>query len=533
MSKAESKTKDVTVVTAKAKDVIKDPKDLKAFGGEPDDVVVSVKLPNERWAEVDRDAVNELFAKNLQKAGVDLAESADSVIAPEQILDNASLILKNSAGGGRLSKITPAALEVGDGWGNGRRISDAPQGDELPTERQIRNAEKIMKAAGLDVDSMISEAVTNALEKTQATGTFFNEGVLQDPIETGLKMEFGRITSGHLKNAFYVPHQIETMYRDKVFSLYSHQGNGAEVFYLLDGNSTVTLGGGETRLAFHRPTNALSRGALVLINSSSTDDMVLGDSLLVNTESAHNLLNNSVLARTKESPVGAYPGFSQYLLPAPASTEDIKERLNIKECQLKRSSVFDSFLTKGLYRDAQIHDSHVKGSGYVTVETSSLMETEISGTRIVIKGANLNRCNVSADGELLLKYSRFSGTRIRASSIYIPNKFNYLELDTPQHKLYFVRSTPREFDMGTQQYSMERLRLDVGEEEIRKLVAAGLSVDQEGLPARQTMLTRSVAGYLTDSIRSRLRVIRLLDDAKQLVREVGSSTRPWDDMYAL
>ena len=567
MSKAESKTKGATMITGKAKDVIKDPKDLKVFGGKPEDNVISIKLPNKPWREVD-DATAEEFAKSMAKVGAEWKEKLENVDpTPEQLAqakDFADLALKTSPAvvgnadmwgidrdnlkvyvsePGEGSKEVfgkekaHALKEMVDPWGpgagslGGRRVTDLPQGDELPTERQIRNAEKIMKAAGLDLDSKISEAVSNALEKVQATGTFIFEGVLQEPIETGLKVDYNRISSVHLDNAFYLPHPVAQMYADKVFSLYLLRTAGSEAYYLLDGNSTVTLGGGEVKLSFHAPRSVPCRGVLVLINSSSNEDVVIGESALINTESAHNVLNNSVLARTKEPSPDYCSEF--YKVGEAVPVKDIKERLNIKECQFKRTSVFDSVVTKGVYRDSQIRDSKIFGVGYTTVTTSQLMDANIRGTRVLIKGAHLDKTSITAEGELLVKYSRFTGAHIRASSIYIPNKFNYLEVDTPQHKLYFVRSTVKDFDIGTQTYSMERMRLDVDEVEIRKLVASQMSADHEGFATRPSMLTRSIASYLTDSIRSRLRVIRLLDEAKQLVREVGATTQPWDDIYAV
>ena len=529
MSKTESKTKGATMITGKAKDVIKDPKDLKAFGGKPDDKVVSITAPKERWVEINQDKVNELFAENLNKAAVEQEDPAGDVNVYVSAPGEGT---KEVFGKEKVN----ALKEMGDMWGpgaglGGRRVTDLPQGDELPTERQIRNAEKIMKAAGLDLDSKISEAVSNALEKVQATGTFIFEGVLQEPIETGLKVDYNRISSVHLDNAFYLPHPVAQMYADKVFSLYLLRTAGSEAYYLLDGNSTVTLGGGEVKLSFHAPRSVPCRGVLVLINSSSNEDVVIGESALINTESAHNVLNNSVLARTKEPSADYCEPF--YKVSEAVIVKDIKERLNIKECQFKRTSVFDSVVTKGVYRDSQIRDSKIFGAAYTTVTVSQVMDTSIRGTRVTIKGTHLDKTSITAEGELLVKYSRFTGAHIRASSIYIPNKFNYLEVDTPQHKLYFVRSTPKDFDIGTQTYNMERMRLDVNEDEIRKLVAGQMSTDPEGFATRPSMLTRSIANYLSDSIRSRLRVIRLLDEAKQLVREVGATTQPWDDIYAV
>lgn len=405
--------------------------------------------------------------------------------------------------------------------------------EEAPTDRQIKNAERVLKAAGRDPENMINEAVADAIMKVQATGTFIYEGVLQDPIETGLKVDYNRIRSQHLETPFYLPHPVSQLYTDKLFSLYRLRNGDVEVYYLLDGNSTVSLGGGDTRLDYHRRQNVPNRGVLVLINSSSNDDLVIGESTLINTESAYNLLNNSVLACTKENDPHYPRGFG-YMNDEPVPVcKEVKERFNVKECLFKRTSVFNSSITKGEYRDSQIHDTLISGTGFVQIGASQIFDSNIRGTRVTMKGNSLTKCGVHSEGELLLKYSRFTGQHIKANSIYIPNKFCYLEIDTPQHKMYLVRATRRDFDLGVNVHNMERLRLDAPKEEIEKVVACQLSLDPEGFYTQPTSLSRSVASYLTDSITSRLKVVRLLDEAKQLVREVGDRTRPWDDIYAV
>jgi hypothetical protein len=405
--------------------------------------------------------------------------------------------------------------------------------EEAPTDRQIKNAERVLKAAGRDPDSLISEAVADAVMRVQAQGTFMYEGVLQDPIETGLKVDYNRIRSQHLETPFYLPHPISQLYTDKVFSLYRLRAGDVEAYYLLDSNSTVSVGGGDARLDYHRRQNVPNRGVLVLINSSSNDDIVLGESTLINTESAYNLLNNAVLACTKEHDPNYPRGFGHMSdEPTPVSKE-VKERFNVRECLFKRTSVFNSSISKGEYRDSQVHDSQISSAGYVQVGTCQIFDCHIRGTRVTLKGNHLTKCGVNSEGELLLKYSRFTGAHIKANSIYIPNKFCYLEIDTPQHKMYMVRATRRDFDLGVNLHNMERLRLDAPKEEIEKVVACQLSLDPEGFYTQPTSLSRSVASYLTDSITSRLKVVRLLDEAKQLVREVGDRTRPWDDIYAV
>lgn len=499
MSKVDKQAADATITTGKAKDVIKDPQVAKAFGGKPDDTVVSIKLPGKDHEE---------FKANLAKA----AQSPRT----EGLL---KLVEKHAPGAMNFT-MTPAVAEL-------------IEGEMPPSDRQIRNAEKVLKAAGLDPEAKIGLAVAQALEKTQANGTFMVEGVLQEPIEVGLTVQFNRIQSSELKRDFYLPHPINQMYSDKVFSLYRQRTGEFEAYYLLDGNSTVTLNGGDARPGYYRPRNLTAGGVLILINSSSNDDIVLGDSSLINTESAYNVLNNTMLARTKDPINGPRFPFDHWEENLPVKKQEVKERFNVRETQFKQVQCIDSELSRGVYRSSSFNNSHVRGSGHVTVERSNLYETEVTGTRITIESSHLTKSYVASEAELLVKHVRFNGSHVRSKSIFIPNKFCYLELDTPQNKMFFVRSSRREFDLGNNMHSMERFKLDAPSEDIRRQVAIQLSMDPEGFHTRATLITRSVANYIADSILSRLRVIRLLDEAKQLVEEVGERRHDYDDIYSV
>lgn len=508
MSKVDKKAADATISTGKAKDVIKDPQVAKAFGGKPDDNVVSIKLPGKDHEE---------FKANIAKEAQSPKGGGLLTLVGRDPFDTA---------------LDPNVKPVIDPNYVGQ-MGFMPA-EEVPTDRQIRNAEKVLKAAGLDPEAKIGLAVAQALEKTQASGTFMVEGVLQEPIETGLTVQFNRIQSSVIQRDFYLPHPVNRMYADKVFSLYRQRTGEFEAYYLLDNNSTVTLNGGDPRPGYYRPRNLSAGGVLILINSSSNDDIVLGDSSLINTESAYNVLNNTMLARTKDPVNGPRFPFDHWEDNLPVvQKQEVKERLNIRETQFKHVSLIDSEVTRGVYRHSSFNNSSVRGSGHVTVERSNLYETEVIGTRVTLEAVQFTKSYVSSESELLVKHVRFNGSHVRSKSIYIPNKFCYLELDTPQNKMFFVRSSRREFDLGNNMHSMERFKLDAPSEDIRRQVAIQLAMDPEGFHTRATLITRSVANYIADSILSRLRVIRLLDEAKQLVEEVGERRHDYDDIYSV
>jgi hypothetical protein len=457
MSKPEKKT--ATVTTGKVKDLVVTPEVKQAFGGEPDDTVVSIKLP-----------------------------------------------------------------------GAAHKVEEAQPVDASPTDRQIQNAERILKAAGRGMNRKL--------------GTVTVDGVEIEPIATGIKTDLTSIYIKELGEAIHLPGTHGYRVSDREFKLFSVKVGVNQNYYLLDDESSVELNIKENRrnrFGFEGGSVAARKSIMALVNSSSTDDTVVGEAALINVISQKNLLNSSALIATEDvvTPHGyGYNGlFADHAVDKPweisgKKIESIKSRATVSESQFKRTTVVNSMITQGSYLECQFNRCTIEASGFTSASRSYLDKTTLSGTRMTLKNVNLGSCTVRSEAELLIKYSVFNNLMFSGKTIHILNKFNYLSLDTPASKMFLVRASNREFDLGTSVYNLQRLKLNCTIEEVRKVISGVMSIDEEGFPVAETSITRSFANYLTESVMSRLKVIQLIDEAKQLVRDVGAKNHAWDDMYS-
>lgn len=496
MSKPEKKA---TVSTGKTKDVVTDPQVRKAFGGKDDDTVISIKLPK---------------------------GDSENVVLPGSTLD--TMIKKHKAE--KHPVVQPGSyLEA---WVDkkGGEVLPIPE-NTPPTDRQIQNAERILKAAGRDMNRKLGGLTVN--------------GVDQDPIDTDISTMYRDLKSDKLPGETVYLNSIHG-YRihDRKFNLFLVELGGESTYYFVDQESQVTINADGSNLRLRRhPVNG--HGVLILINSVSVDDQVIGESLLVNADSERNLLNSSALISFEEPRAYHDYGlaFRDHTRRPPANPWDesehslpsTKRRQAYEGSQFKRVQAYDSFLMRGTYRSAHLAQCVIEGGGQANVVNSHLTQSVLAGTQVTLKNSNLTNCSLRSDGELLIKHSTFNYMHVSAKSVHILNKFSYLSLDTPTQKLYVVRANYREIDVGTSSYTMQRLKIAASEDEVRKVVAAALSVDEEGFPVAETSITRSFANYLTEAVMSRLKVIQLLDEAKQLVYQVGvgRANNFYDDLYAV
>lgn len=464
----------VKVETKKLKDVTKDAKVTKAFGGQPGDGVVTVTV--EKTPKVDF-----LY-------GATTLANAPTTASP-----------------GKARVILP----------------DDP------------NIEYVRAGDNEDIaEAKVNAAVASALAKTQLQGTFMVGGVLQDPIKTGIGLWNGRLGEIDITGSppgATLPQYLDKSVFGKTFSLYLYKDHESEVYYYLDADSTVSIGGGDPKTGYYRHRTT-KNGVLVLINSSSTDDIVIGESVLANTDSSYSVLNQSTIAKTKN------PADPWELVPVEGKDGNdhvVKTRLAIRECEFKRCLMLDSTFPSGRYIETHLTQSSVDSSGYTHVLNTTLQKSTVRGSRVTLEGNRIYDSNIHSDGEVTIKNCVFKATHVRGKSLFIPNKFNYLELDTPLHKLYLVRSSPKEFDVGFTSHGMERFRLNDGDRQLERFIFRMANVDPEGSPQRSTIISDSISQYMLDSIRSRLTVINTLDAAEQLVLDTNLYQRPWDDIYSL
>lgn len=497
MSKADKK--DPVVTTGKVKDLAVSSDVKKAFGGKPDDTVVSVELPKSGkgvW--------------NPPKKGSKASAASEEIFRQAGDLDNPI--------------VTPgSALDI--------MLNEHAR--SLPSVDQIEDAERVLKAAG------------RVSEGRRGYVNFDGEELV--PLQTDLRIDRGRIevTIDGKTTPIYLGDTREYDTSKRVFNLFVVSGDGSKTVYLVDQDSYVDHPSDRTRNfswgsgGFINP----KQGVLVLIGSSSKRDSILGENVLINADSSDNLLNSSTLIATREQP---RPHEVRFLRHDDHRQSDepwdynkltdlpmVKNRAVFADSKFKRAIILDSFLSPGLYVGAHVRNSVIEGASRCHVRNSSIIKSTLFGTSAHLKNTNLTDCGIRAEGELHIKYTVFNHLHLSGKKVMIVNKFNYLSLDTARGKMYLVRSSRHDFDLGSSVYDFQTLKLTVSEEEVRRVICSIMSIDEEGIPQAMTSITNSFANYLTEAVMSRLKVIRLLDEAKGLVNDAGMRSNSYDDVYVV
>lgn len=402
--------------------------------------------------------------------------------------------------------------------------------EPAPTDRQIKNAERILRAAGRDSETVAAEAVARALENKQESGILSIDGIVQTPLLTGVTVERNRLNTENSDYALYIPYFLNITDKSKTFSIYHVTIDKCEVIYALDNSSTVELSAATHGIRpFHR-NKLTTAGSLLLINSSSKNDVIIGDNALSNAATSNCLLNSSTIFQD-DAPK------ENYGLPWPELTrmgEFTPNQITIKDSQFKRSTVQNSTVSPGTYIDARVRDANIESTTHANFTRVDIWKCRINATRtVLIRDAQLHSCGFTSESDLIIESSRFSNIYASVPSINIPNKFSYLELDAPWGILSLVRASRSEFSLGTSHYRQERFKLNVSRETILEFVKAQADTMSwtEG-KVTNTLITDSIAEYLVDSIMSRLAVINLLDSALQLAQEMTGFRSTYEDPYS-
>lgn len=468
-------------------------------------------------------------AKDTVTPKVIVTGATDLVKVPANKLDHAPLTIE---------ELTPVVqnviLEVAKDAGS----PPSPEATVLliageepaPTDRQIKNAERVLRAAGRDSETVAAEIVARTLENKQETGILSIDGVVQTPLLTGVTVTRNRLNTENSDYGLYIPYVMGETAKDKVFSVYRIEIDKAEVIYALDNESTVEL---SSDASMRRPFSrhrAMGVGSLILINSVSKHDTIMGESSLLNAATSNCLLNSSVLCRIDD------PKPAANNLPwggCDSLNEFSENRMVVKNSQFKRATIENSDITPGTYIDTYVRDSRVESTGHVTLLRTDIYKSRVDAPRVLLRDVNAISCTFSSETELTIEASRFSNIYTTSGSIHIPNKFCFLELDTPWGKLNFIRATRNEFSLGAGHYRQERFKLDVTREEILEFVKSQAGFGSwSGDKTPSTLISDSIAEYLADSVMSRLTVINLLDSARQLVNDISGNRALYEDPYS-
>lgn len=508
--------KDPVVTTGKVKDLTVSPAVKKAFAGKADDKVTTITVDNEHLAGTRPEHVKPSKGSKASAVSEEIFRQAGdlptSIVTPGSALD---IMIKEHTGS------TPFSAQNAN--------------EDLPSVNQIEDAERVLKAAGRVSEGRRGYVTANGEDLV--------------PIKTDIRTKHNRIEVD-LDGSNFLIHLGDMSAFDlsaRVFNLFVGMSNGMKTVYLVDQDSHVEIPKDEGRNNYwigHHGMAGNKQGILVLISSSSKRDTVVGESILVNTDSSDNLLNSSYLIATREQPRPHEVHFLRHDDHRQSEHDPwnshkkiefplVKNRAIHVNSRFKRATITDSFVSPGQYHSVHIRNSVIEGASSCAVSNSSVIKTTLFGTVVALKQSNLSECGIRSEGELYIKYTPFNHLHLSTKKALILNKFNYLSLDTSRGKLLLVRTGRHEFDLGSSVYDFQRLKLNASEEEVCKVISGIMSFDEEGMPVALTSITSSFVNYLTESVMSRLKVIRLLDEAKALVNETGMRSHGYEDFYSL
>lgn len=427
-------------------------------------------------------------------------------------------------------KLVDDTLKIGDG----AMVTYIPlaSAEEPPTERQIKNAERVLRAAGRDTDTAVAVAVARVLDGGKGGGTVTIDGVAQTPIATDVVVSGSYINIPEHGISTYVPYRFSGKCDGK-FSLYRVKADGGDVTYILDENSCVEIQNAQSqRRPFTRRATA-ANGVLVLINSYSKNDVILGENYLVNMDSSNNLFNTSSVSDIHDEKSNNKP------LYLPWGEEETTGRRTIANCLFKLSTISNSSLTAGTYVSCCINDSQVESSGHTIFNQCDLQTSSVRGSRAHMKGMTLDRSTLSSEGAVHCGAGRLTSVYINAPSIYLSNKMGYLSVETPTEKMDMVRATETEFVVFGHWGGQQRIAIDATREEIEVLacdvhLGRGYMQSNKLSDVKRDAITQSIIDYMVDSIESRFKVVRLMDAAQRLAGNTGFADMYYPgDMYSV
>lgn len=347
------------------------------------------------------------------------------------------------------------------------------------------------------------------------------KGVMVEPKQTGIKGE-GRIStsSGH---TFWLNSRMGGVHgkdeEPRTFAHYVIESDGITVQLLLDDKSSVQINSFDIYRGGYQAmdVNRHLTNQAVLINTDSTHDTFLGEVILENQSTNSCVFNSStVSSKTRYEERYKQPWLVEQSRKAP--------RRELKYSSLSRSSVFNSTISDSIQLlDTTIDDSNIKTNEGFAAANSRLKEVTIKGHRAKLKFVQLEKTYIPSTGSVLIVNTTMKDESLGDKPLYIPNKFCTLKVDLPHDHLSMRRETVNKVGITVGYRQPVDIEIDAPMDVIDAKVREVLRDSSYHNPLDPDMKDPVVANmihYVVQAIRSRLRVIKMLDSAIRTARVV-------------
>ena len=424
-----------------------------------------------------------------------------------------------------MPKVAPGEDAVFDnGASNGFRFRNAPTPEELAHLAKSKIEREI-------TDKELSQLPGNAV-------VVF--GHLLTPAETGRVLRRGDLESRDLFPSSY--HLISGQAVDPKligaeFDLYRFNLNGRHHTIYVGGDSKVNIKSigddcyydllENNREGINRDGPAL----VVLYNSESDSDTFFGESSMVNVKTTACMLSSSHLVvnpESEESKASRPWGFAG----GGSGVHKIEVGESYERVQLEQSSAIDCKLTGGAYYFSHLTKTKIRSNTFVKTRRLYSNHTSIIGNNIFLGGVTVNNSLLKASRDVRIANQTLEGVSIDATGIFARNKFAITKIDLPNNwvsELNLVRVSPTEVELSTR-FNRSSVTIEIGDDQwsISERIENWMKTDEANLfdsnrrsgKVDDDVIIQSIIRYVTDTITSRLNVIRTLDRVMEMAQEI-------------
>jgi len=343
------------------------------------------------------------------------------------------------------------------------------------------------------------------------------KGVLVEPLQTNIPDTYRISTeSGH---TFWQnrPPEPATNREGRTFSHYTVDVDGVVIQFLLDDKSSVEIQGGPARRNLRSPYDRGSSAAnqVVLINSDSRHDSFFGDVCLEGQSTSHCTFAASTISnRTRAAD-----------LKAPWLTNDGDgARKKLQWAHVTNSTAFNStFGGAIMIRHCAIDNSTIKVTEEFRAESSTIKDSTIKGNNATLKYARLERTYIPSTGAVMIVNTQMTDESLGDRPVYLPNKFSSMKIDLPHDHMFMRRESVKKIVIGAGYHKPVELDIDASMDEIDAGVREVLRTGGYHNPLDPDMkdpVVGNLIHYVVQSLRSRLRVIKMLDSTVRTARVV-------------
>lgn len=330
--------------------------------------------------------------------------------------------------------------------------------------------------------------------------------------------------------------------------------NGIALTIHLDQNSTFVQNSVDTpwfKSGRRNKNRQDENNVVLLLNSSSVNDHFRGMTMLENVTSKNNSYRNSTLGvgdnnpgfsyMHQEAPAEAYRytgfyGYEQDDRYIPGTDQYVENNvvpMVVENSHFVGATIRNSLISSGTYVDVRLDNVEVTISNTVKHPHTSLKGVHSFNARLIGKyirahSGEINHTIIESEGNIVLGNFRLLNENIFGKGVELSNKFNYATIELPNGPLSFLRINATEFVLGGGYRYCKQEVIPVGadyqtvREQATKIVKTTLPYQhrEEDLSPNDT-ITNSLIKFVTDSIWSRLKIVRLIDGAVRLEETVN------------